>query len=72
MNEIEQRHINVNLLQPCLVENAGIADVAVIDLRYELLYGIHVRRGYINLEGLHGSFLENASVKIAAHNYGLQ
>ena len=71
MNEIEQRQINVTLLQPCLVENAGIADVAVIDLRNELLYGVHVCRGYINLEGLHGGFLKTDSVKIAFHRCGL-
>ena len=58
MNEIEQPHINVNLLQPCLVENAGIADVAVIDLRYELLYGVHICRGYINFKGLLRGFLK--------------
>ena len=72
MNEIEQRQINVTLLQPCLVENAGIADVAVIDLRNELLYGVYVRGGYINLKGFHGGFLKTDSVKIATHNYGLQ
>ena len=45
--------------------------MAVIDLRNELLYGVYVCRGYINLEGLHGGFLKTDSVKIAVHKCGL-
>ena len=45
--------------------------MAVINLRNELLYGVYVRRGYVNLEGLHGGFLKNDSVRIAVRDFGL-
>ena len=44
--------------QPYLVENASVADMAVIDLRYKLFYGVHIRCYNVNLEGFLSSFLK--------------
>ena len=41
-----------------LVEDAGVADMAVIDLRYQLFYGVDIRWDNVNLEGVLCSFLK--------------
>ena len=57
--QIGQHHGNINSRwQIYLVENASVADMAIVDLRYKVFYGVHIRCDYVNLEGFLSSSLK--------------